>query len=105
MSAGPSVLIQLSGERGGPEVVVEPSRKSMVTLRAPLVPPDDWIADHRQRLRQLTNRCVPMLSAQRDKPPPADSSSQGLPSGSDTAGQAPHRKDSALERKGEAPDS
>ncbi|MEV6734035.1 MULTISPECIES: DUF5959 family protein [unclassified Streptomyces] len=36
---------------------------SMVTVRVPLVPRDDWIADHRQRLQQVTNRWGPMLSA------------------------------------------
>ncbi|MFJ4989312.1 hypothetical protein ACIP9H_36635 [Streptomyces sp. NPDC088732] len=30
-------------------------------LRVPLVPPDDWIADHRQRLHQVMNHWVPML--------------------------------------------
>lgn len=28
----------------------------------PLVPPDDWIADHRGRLRQVMDHWVPMLS-------------------------------------------
>ncbi len=35
----------------------------MVTVWVPLVPPDDRIADHRQRLQQMTNYWVPMLSA------------------------------------------
>ncbi|GGJ40156.1 DUF5959 family protein [Streptomyces brasiliensis] len=62
MSRGPSVFIQLSGERGCPEVVVEDESGSMVTVRVPLVPPDDWIADHRRRLRQVMDHWVPMLS-------------------------------------------
>ncbi|MEU9793368.1 DUF5959 family protein [Streptomyces sparsogenes] len=62
MSRGPSVFIQLNGERGCPEVVVEDESGSMVTVRVPLVPPDNWIADHRQRLRQVMDHWVPMLS-------------------------------------------
>ncbi|MEU6706158.1 DUF5959 family protein [Streptomyces wuyuanensis] len=60
---GPSIWIQLSGERDCPEVVVEDESGSMVTVRVPLVPPDDWIADHRQRVDQVTAHWVPMLSA------------------------------------------
>ncbi|WP_220451704.1 DUF5959 family protein [Streptomyces qaidamensis] len=41
MSNGPSVFIQLAGERDCPEVVVEDELGSMVTVRVPLVPPDD----------------------------------------------------------------
>ncbi|WP_369222840.1 DUF5959 family protein [Streptomyces sp. R39] len=63
MSRGPSIFIQLTGERDCPEVVVEDESGSMVTVRVPLVPPDDWIADHRQRLHQVMNHWVPMLSA------------------------------------------
>lgn len=62
MSRGPSIFIQLTGERDCPEVVVEDESGSMVTVRVPLVPPDDWIADHRQRLHQVMNYWVPMLS-------------------------------------------
>ncbi|MFF3001942.1 DUF5959 family protein [Kitasatospora sp. NPDC057940] len=62
MSRGPSIFIQLTGERDCPEVVVEDESRSMVTVRVPLVPPDDWIADHRQRLRQVMDHWVPMLS-------------------------------------------
>lgn len=46
---------------------------SMVTVRVPLFPPDDWIADHRQRLQRVMNHWGPMLSAQGDKPPPGRS--------------------------------
>ncbi|MFD7865247.1 DUF5959 family protein [Streptomyces sp. NPDC057682] len=60
---GPSVSVQLTGERGCPEVVVEDESGSMVTVRVPLVPADDWIADHRRRLREVTRHWVPMLSA------------------------------------------
>ncbi|MFB6677563.1 DUF5959 family protein [Streptomyces sp. NPDC056390] len=59
---GPSVSIQLTGERDCPEVIVEDESGSMVTVRVPLVPPDDWIADHRQRLHQVMNHWVPTLS-------------------------------------------
>ncbi|MEV7089335.1 DUF5959 family protein [Streptomyces sp. NPDC093085] len=53
MDRGPSLAIQLTGERDCPEVVVEDESGSMVTVRVPLVPPDDWIADHRRRLREV----------------------------------------------------
>ncbi|MFD7203366.1 DUF5959 family protein [Streptomyces sp. NPDC059893] len=59
---GPSISIQLTGERDCPEVIVEDESGSMVTVRVPLVPPDDWIAAHRQRLHQVMNHWVPMLS-------------------------------------------
>ncbi|MFJ3145716.1 DUF5959 family protein [Streptomyces halstedii] len=62
MSSGPSIFIQLTGERDCPEVVVEDEDGSMVTVRVPLVPPDNWIADHRQRLRRASDHWVPMLS-------------------------------------------
>ncbi|MFF9038838.1 DUF5959 family protein [Streptomyces sp. NPDC014892] len=62
-SRGPSVSIQLTGERDCPEVVVEDESGSMVTVRVPVVPPDDWIADHRRRLHQVMSHWVPMLSA------------------------------------------
>lgn len=63
MSRGPSIFVQLTGERDCPEVVVEDESGSMVTVRVPLVPPDDWIADHRRRLRQVMDHWVPLLSA------------------------------------------
>ncbi|MFJ9590558.1 DUF5959 family protein [Streptomyces acidicola] len=63
MSRGASIFIQLIGERDCPEVVVEDESGSMVTVRVPIALPDDWIADHRQRLHQLTKHWVPMLSA------------------------------------------
>lgn len=63
MSSGPSILIQLTGERDCPEVIVEDESGSMVTVRVPLVPPDDWIADQRQRLRQVMDHWGPILSA------------------------------------------
>ncbi|WNI27472.1 DUF5959 family protein [Streptomyces sp. ITFR-6] len=52
------------GERDCPEVVVEDESGSMVTVRVPLVPPDDWIADHQQRLRHVMKHWIPLLSAQ-----------------------------------------
>lgn len=63
MSRGPSIFIQLAGERDCPEVVVEDESGSMVTVRVPLVPPDEWIADHQQRLQQVIKHWVPLLSA------------------------------------------
>lgn len=63
MSSGPSIFVQLTGERDCPEVAVEDESGSMVTVRVPLVPPDDWIADHRQRLRQVMGYWVPLLSS------------------------------------------
>ncbi|MFJ9771409.1 DUF5959 family protein [Kitasatospora sp. NPDC101157] len=47
---GASVLIQLDGERGCPEVVVEDDLFSMVTVRVPIDLPPDWIATHRHLL-------------------------------------------------------
>ncbi|MEU5622580.1 DUF5959 family protein [Streptomyces tendae] len=73
MSRGPSIFIQLTGERDCPEVVVEDESGSMVTVRVPLVPPDDWIADHRRRLRQVMDHWVPMLSGQGDTAQDAES--------------------------------
>ncbi|MEV4877444.1 DUF5959 family protein [Streptomyces cyaneofuscatus] len=42
--------------------LVEDEEWSMVTVRVPLVPPDDWIADHRRRLRRVMDHWVPMLA-------------------------------------------
>ncbi|MEU5659176.1 DUF5959 family protein [Streptomyces sp. NPDC047737] len=58
---GPTVSIQLTGERDCPEVIVEDD-SSMVTVRVPLVPPDDWIVGHRQRLDRVVDHWVPLLS-------------------------------------------
>ncbi|MEU3398791.1 DUF5959 family protein [Streptomyces filamentosus] len=63
MSNGPSIFIRLTGERDCPEVVVEDESGSMVTVRVPVVPPDDWIADHRERLQQVMDHWVPSKSA------------------------------------------
>ncbi|MFD0734699.1 DUF5959 family protein [Planotetraspora mira] len=54
MSRGPSIFIQLTGERDCPEVVVEDESGSMVTVRVPIDLPEDWIASHRRRLHDLT---------------------------------------------------
>ncbi|MFF5408372.1 DUF5959 family protein [Streptomyces misionensis] len=62
MERGPSLFVQLDGERGCPEAVVEDESGSMVTVRVPVVPPDDWIADHRRRLRRVVDHWVPRLS-------------------------------------------
>ncbi|MFE9602884.1 DUF5959 family protein [Streptomyces hokutonensis] len=58
MSRGPSIWIHLNGERDCPEVVVEDESGSMVTVRVPIVPPDDWIADHHRRLREVLDHWV-----------------------------------------------
>ncbi|MFD5747335.1 DUF5959 family protein [Streptomyces sp. NPDC127033] len=63
MNRGPSLSVHLTGERDCPEVVVEDESMSMVTVRVPLVPPDDWIEDHRRRLDQVMTHWVPMLSS------------------------------------------
>ncbi|MFJ9656603.1 DUF5959 family protein [Streptomyces griseoflavus] len=68
-SSGPTVFVHLTGDRDCPEVVVEDESGSMVTVRVPFVPPDDWIADHRQRLRRVRDHWVAMLSAQGDASP------------------------------------
>ena len=57
-------FIQLTGERGGPQVVEEGKSRSMGTVRVPLVPPDDCSNDHRWSLRQLMDHEVPMLTVQ-----------------------------------------
>ena len=62
MDRGPSLFVRLDGKRGCPEVVVEDESGSMVTVRVPVVPPDDWIADHRRRLRRVVDHWVPQLS-------------------------------------------
>jgi len=59
MDRGPSVFIQLTGDRDCPEVVVEDESYSMVTVRVPIVLPGDWIASHRRRLRALTDSWKP----------------------------------------------
>jgi hypothetical protein len=63
MGRGPSISIQLTGERDCPEVVVEDESGSMVTVRVPVVLPEDWIASHRQRLHDLTANWNPIPSA------------------------------------------
>ncbi|MEV0535719.1 DUF5959 family protein [Kitasatospora sp. NPDC050463] len=70
MGRGPSIFIQLAGERDCPEVVVADESGSMVSVRVPLVPPDDWIADHRRRLHRVTSYWFPMLSGQGDDQAP-----------------------------------
>ncbi|MFF2614059.1 DUF5959 family protein [Kitasatospora sp. NPDC058046] len=62
MDSGPSVFIQLTGERGCPEVVVEDESGSMVTVRVPIDLPEGWIADHRERLRNLLDSWSPIPS-------------------------------------------
>ncbi|RGD58463.1 hypothetical protein DR950_12340 [Kitasatospora xanthocidica] len=62
MDNGPSVFIQLTGERGCPEVVVEDESGSMVTVRVPIDLPEGSIADHRERLRNLLDSWSPIPS-------------------------------------------
>ncbi|MEU1663160.1 DUF5959 family protein [Streptomyces sparsogenes] len=63
MSRGPSVFIQLTGERKCPEVVVEDESGSMVTVRIPIDLPEGWIEDHRERLGDLVASRKPIPSA------------------------------------------
>lgn len=48
---GPTVSVQLEGERDCPEVVVEDESISMVTVRIPIALEDGWIADNQARIR------------------------------------------------------
>ncbi|MFJ5310004.1 DUF5959 family protein [Streptomyces sp. NPDC088350] len=47
---GPTISIQLDGERDCPEVVVEDESLSMVTVRIPVALEEGWIADQQARL-------------------------------------------------------
>lgn len=50
---GPSVFIQLNGQRDCPEVVVEDVLTSMATVRVPIDLPADWIESHRHLLESV----------------------------------------------------
>jgi hypothetical protein len=50
---GPTVSIQLEGERDCPEVVVEDETTSMVTVRVPIALEDGWIAEHKDRVNRF----------------------------------------------------
>ncbi|MFC9886128.1 DUF5959 family protein [Streptomyces pilosus] len=50
---GPTVSIQLEGERDCPEIVVEDESISMVTVRVPIAVEEGWIDDHRARVRRF----------------------------------------------------
>lgn len=50
---GPTVGIELEGERDCPEVVVEDESISMVTVRIPIALEEGWIADHQARARRF----------------------------------------------------
>ncbi|MFC5663138.1 DUF5959 family protein [Kitasatospora misakiensis] len=50
---GPTVSIQLDGERDCPEIVVEDESISMVTVRIPIALEEGWIADHQARVNQF----------------------------------------------------
>ncbi|MFD7655506.1 DUF5959 family protein [Actinosynnema sp. NPDC059797] len=52
-TSGPTVRIELDGERDCPDVVVEDESISMVTVRVPIALEDGWIADHRERVRRF----------------------------------------------------
>lgn len=52
-SNGPTVTIELDGEAGCPEVVVEDESISMVTVRVPVALEGDWINDHQARLQRF----------------------------------------------------
>ncbi|GHF51524.1 hypothetical protein GCM10018790_31700 [Kitasatospora xanthocidica] len=53
MNRGPTVAIQLDGDRDCPEVVVDDESISMVTVRIPIALEEGWIADHQARVRQF----------------------------------------------------
>ncbi|MFE7673560.1 DUF5959 family protein [Streptomyces albidoflavus] len=53
MDRGPTVSVQLEGERDCPEVVVEDESISMVTVRIPIALEEGWIADHQARIRRF----------------------------------------------------
>ncbi|MFI6863167.1 DUF5959 family protein [Streptomyces sp. NPDC050421] len=53
---GPTVSIQLDGERDCPEVVVEDESISMVTVRIPIALEDGWIADHQERVSRFVGQ-------------------------------------------------
>ncbi|MEU0073175.1 DUF5959 family protein [Streptomyces sp. NPDC006332] len=53
MDRGPTVSVQLEGERDCPEVVVEDESISMVTVRIPIALEDGWISDHQARIRRF----------------------------------------------------
>lgn len=50
---GPTVSIQLEGERDCPDVVVEDESISMVTVRVPIALEDGWVLDHQERVRRF----------------------------------------------------
>ncbi|WP_329281999.1 DUF5959 family protein [Streptomyces sp. NBC_00691] len=50
---GPTMTIELDGDRGCPDILVEDESISMVTVRVPIALEGDWINDHRERLRQF----------------------------------------------------
>ncbi|MFF3326140.1 DUF5959 family protein [Streptomyces sp. NPDC002889] len=50
---GPTISIQLEGERDCPEVVVEDESISMVTVRIPIALEEGWIADQQSRLHRF----------------------------------------------------
>lgn len=52
-SRGPTVAIELEGERDCPDVIVEDETISMVTVRVPIALEGEWINDHRARLRRF----------------------------------------------------
>ncbi|NUK23448.1 DUF5959 family protein [Streptomyces lunaelactis] len=53
---GPTVSIQLEGERDCPEVVVEDESISMVTVRIPIALEEGWITDHQERIRHFIDQ-------------------------------------------------
>ncbi|WP_405973461.1 DUF5959 family protein [Streptomyces sp. NBC_00988] len=53
---GPTISIQLDGERDCPEVVVEDESLSMVTIRIPIALEEGWIADQQARLGRFNEQ-------------------------------------------------
>ena len=54
---GPTIGIQLDGERDCPEVVVEDESLSMVTVRIPIALEKGWAADQQARLSRFREQC------------------------------------------------
>ncbi|WP_156077180.1 DUF5959 family protein [Saccharothrix sp. NRRL B-16314] len=56
-TSGPTVRIELDGERDCPEVIVEDESISMVTVRVPIALDAGWIADQQERVRRFIEQC------------------------------------------------
>ncbi|MFG2912333.1 DUF5959 family protein [Kitasatospora sp. NPDC048298] len=50
---GPTVSVQLDGERDCPDIIVEDESISMVTVRIPIALEEGWIAEHQARVNRF----------------------------------------------------